>query len=86
MDIVDGDNSDVQDIYNLNLQRAPASFDHTNNFLFSGIYDLPFGSGRRFADNKGWVSRDIIGGWQLSIIQQLASGLPISITANNTAG
>lgn len=85
MDIVDGDNSDVQDIYNLNLQRAPASFDRTNNFLLSGIYDLPFGSGKRFASNKGWISRDIIGGWQLSIIQQLASGLPISIYANNTA-
>lgn len=85
MDIVDGDNSDVQDFYNLKLQRAPASFDRTNNFIFSGIYDLPFGSGRRFADNQGWISKDIIGGWQLSVIQQLASGLPISITANNTA-
>jgi len=85
MDIVDGDNSDVQDIYNLNLQYAPASFDRTNNFLFSGIYDLPFGSEKHFANNNGWISRDVIGGWQVSIIQQLASGQPISITANNTA-
>lgn len=85
MDIIDGDNETVQDIYDPGLQRSPATFDRTNNFIFSGVYDLPFGQGRRFANNGGWLTREIVGGWQLSIIQQLASGQPISIGANNTA-
>lgn len=85
MDIVDGDNSDIQDIYNPGLQRAAADFDRTNNFLFSGVYELPFGSGKRFGSKLGWISKEVIGGLQLSIIQQLASGQPVSIEANNTA-
>lgn len=85
MDVVDGDNSDVQDIYNPGLQRATASFDRTNNFIFTGVYQLPFGPGRQFAKSNNRVNRYIVGGWQLALVQQLASGLPISITANNTA-
>jgi hypothetical protein len=37
----------------------------------------------------GWVSRQVIGGWQLSGITTLESGLPFSVTANdlsNTGG
>jgi len=85
MDIIDGDNSDIQDVYNPALQYSPASFDRTNNFILSGIYDLPFGQGRRFANDLGWVSNQLIGGWELSFIQQLATGQPITITANNTS-
>lgn len=85
IDIVDGDNSDVQDYYNVGLQRAPASFDRTNNFIFSGVYQLPFGPGRQFATRKDLFDKYVIGGWQVSVVQQIASGLPISIYANNTA-
>jgi hypothetical protein len=85
MDIVDGDNETVQNFYHPGLQRSPAAFDRTNNFLLSGTYDIPVGQGRRFANNSGWLSREVIGGWRLSIIQQLATGQPITIGANNTA-
>ena len=82
MDYVDGDNDDPADIYDLRLYYAPAAFDRTNNFLVSGIYDLPVGPGRRFAPRNGIVS-NMIGGWRLSFIQQLASGQPVSILALN---
>lgn len=82
MDYVDGDNDDPADIYNLGLYYAPAAFDRTNNFLVSGIYDLPVGPGRRFAPVNRIIS-NMIGGWRLSFIQQLASGQPVSILALN---
>ncbi len=85
MDIVDGDNSDVQDYYHPRLQYSPASFDRTNNFIVSGIYDLPLGQGKRFVNSANWLANQAIGGWRLSFLQQLASGQPVSITANNTA-
>jgi hypothetical protein len=85
MDIIDGDNETLQDFHDPKLQWSPAAFDRTNNFLFSGVYDLPVGQGMRFANNKGWISRDLLGGWRLAIIQQIASGQPISVTAKNTA-
>ncbi len=85
MDIVDGDNSDVQDYYNPKLQYSPASFDRTNNFIVSGIYDLPLGQGKQFANTSNFWTNEVIGGWRLSFTQQLASGQPIAITANNAA-
>jgi hypothetical protein len=40
------------------------------------VYDLPFGSGRRWASQKGVVDK-IVGGWQLSGTFRISSGIPI---------
>lgn len=85
MDIVDGDNANVQTYYNPGLTYGPAGFDRTNNFLLSGVYDLPFGPGRAWANSQNVVNRYVIGGWRLSGVQQFATGQPISIGANNNA-
>ena len=85
LDILDGDNADIQNLYNPGLTYGPAGFDRTNNALLSAVYELPFGPGKRFAQSKNIFNREIIGGWQLSAIQQFATGQPISVTANNNA-
>jgi hypothetical protein len=85
MDILDGDNADIQNLYNPGLTYGPAGFDRTNNALFSAVYQLPFGPGKRFLKSNALVNRELIGGWQLSGIQQFATGQPIQITANNNA-
>jgi hypothetical protein len=46
---------------------------------------LPFGPGRRFASSNNLLNRELVGGWQLTGIQQFATGQPISVTANNNA-
>jgi outer membrane receptor protein involved in Fe transport len=85
MDIADGDNTNIENIYRPRLTYSPASFDRTNVVELSGIYDLPIGPGRRFINRAGLLNSEVLGGWQLSFIQQLASGQPVSVTANNTA-
>jgi hypothetical protein len=85
MDILDGDNADIQDLYNPHLTYGPAGFDRTNNFVLSAVYQLPFGPGKRFLNSGSLVDREVFGGWQLSGIQQSATGQPIQITANNNA-
>ncbi|MDR3727281.1 MAG: TonB-dependent receptor [Terracidiphilus sp.] len=85
MDIQDADNNGIEDIYNPHLTWGLASFDRTNNVQLSGIYDLPFGPGRRFLNQDGLLNKEILGGWSLSFIQQLASGQPVSVSANNTS-
>jgi hypothetical protein len=85
MDIADGDNTNIENIYNPRLTYSLATFDRTNNVQLSGIYDLPFGPGRRFATGEGVLGRELLGGWELSFLQQLASGQPVSVGANNTA-
>ncbi len=85
MDILDGDNADIQDLYNPHLTYGPAGFDRTNNVIISAVYELPFGPGKKFLNSHSFVDREVVGGWQLSGIQQFATGQPISITANNNA-
>jgi outer membrane receptor protein involved in Fe transport len=85
MYIVDGDNSNIENIYHPKDTYSLASFNRTNNVLLTGIYDLPFGPGRRFLTGGGALNREILGGWQLSFIQQLASGQPVSVGSNNVS-
>jgi outer membrane receptor protein involved in Fe transport len=68
---------------------GPANFDRAHIFTASYSYELPIGTGKTFLNHMGWVSRQVIGGWQLSGITTLESGLPFSVTANdlsNTGG
>jgi hypothetical protein len=85
MDILDGDNADIQNLYNPGLAYGPAGFDRTHNLILSAVYELPFGPGKKFLNSNSLINREIVGGWQLSGIQQFATGQPISITANNNA-
>jgi hypothetical protein len=45
---------------------------------FSGIYDLPAGSGHRFASTG--VARVLLGGWSVNTILSLQSGMPVTVT------
>ncbi len=87
MDLLDGDNGVFSNQYKPHLTYAPAGWDRTNNFVFSGVYALPIGAGGRFASSNNWFNRLVIGGWQLSGVYRLATGEPIAITAvNNSDG
>ena len=85
LDDVDGDNNDIQSIYNPRLTYGPASFNRGQDLNISPIYFLPFGPGKRFANSNNIFNRELIGGWELSGLQYFASGQPISVTANNNA-
>ena len=85
MDILDGDNADIQNLYNPGLTYGPAGFDRTHNILISAVYELPFGPAKKFLNSNNLINREIIGGWQLSGVQQFATGQPIAISANNNA-
>jgi hypothetical protein len=59
--------------------------DVPHRFVSSAIVALPFGKGQRFA-NTGGVLNQVIGGWQLSTITTIQSGLPISTESWDSAG
>jgi hypothetical protein len=64
----------------LPVNRSVCDFDRTHNFVLSYSYELPFGSGRRFLSNlPGWANQ-ILGGWAVSGITTLQSGLPFTPT------
>jgi hypothetical protein len=56
---------------NLTLQDSPNA---RHKFSIGGIYELPFGNGRRFANNMNRLANGVLGGWTLSGILQAISG------------
>lgn len=60
------------------VQRA--DFDQTHTFNFNGVYQLPFGRGKRFLSDKGGAVDKILGGWELSGLAQWSTGAPITFT------
>ena len=67
----------------LERNRAVAGFDRTHNLQIYGVYELPFGSGKRWA-SEGLLSK-IAGGWQLNAIFSKLSGTPFTVTSSATS-
>ena len=71
------DQSRAADHYNRRLEKSIGSYDVTHNFKFAGVYDVPFGKGRRWA-TKG-IGDWVIGGWRLAAITMYAGGRPVGL-------
>jgi hypothetical protein len=63
------------------LDKSLSSLDQPHTLVTNFQYDLPFGKGRKFA-NTNRAADWIIGGWNVSGVMTLQSGLPISISSN----
>jgi hypothetical protein len=76
----DGQNreSSLQDQNNPNLQYARSDFDRTHVLNASFIYELPFGKGKSFLNEGGWVDK-LIGGFQIGSIISVNSGPPLGV-------
>ncbi|HEX4488582.1 MAG TPA: TonB-dependent receptor [Terriglobales bacterium] len=61
--------------------KASSSIDRTHNFEAFGIYELPFGRGKRWATSG--IGNILAGGWQLNSIFSHVSGNPFSLFAGS---
>jgi hypothetical protein len=68
----------AQDANNLAADAGLSSFDMRHRFTLSGVFELPFGPGKRFLNNHGLFGR-IMHGWSLSPILVFASGVPLTV-------
>jgi len=71
-------NFPVADSYNPKLERDVSTGDIPHNFVASFVWDLPWGSGRRF-EPKG-LAGVLLNGWQLAGILTVQSGVPVAVT------
>jgi hypothetical protein len=62
----------LTNIFDPEYDRAPAQYDVTHTFSSTWIYELP------------WAAQRPYGGWQLSGLLYLRSGLPVNITQSQT--
>ena len=74
-----------QDYTNLRPARSISAHDIPQSFRTSFVYDLPVGKGQKFGGLPR-AANFILGGWQVSGIVSLQSGLPYQVTAPNTIG
>jgi len=61
------------------VEKQRISNDITHVFKANGVYELPFGNGKRFFN--GGLAGGILGGWSLNGIMRLQSGSPVSIVS-----
>jgi hypothetical protein len=71
---------DFRDNANHRLDKAVSPSDATHTVIFNWIYELPFGTGRRFLSNAPLLVRGALGGWQVNGIYNWATGEPLSLT------
>jgi hypothetical protein len=80
-DSTDGPAIKIPAYYSLN--RAVFGYDRTHSFNLAGVYELPFGKGKK------WVSSGLggalAGGWQANWLFSAYSGLPFGVGASDTS-
>jgi hypothetical protein len=69
-----------QDAFNLAAERGPAEFDVRHRFVASYVWELPFGHGRKFGSQWNQTTNFVLGGWQLTGIHVVQSGLALTAT------
>jgi hypothetical protein len=72
-------NQRPQNAFDLREERAVSATDARHNLVVSGMWELPFGSGRRFLQRTGPLGEAILGGWQVNGILSMRSGLPANV-------
>jgi len=62
-----------------NAMRAVSDFDAKHQFNANWIAELPFGKGKLLGGNAHGLLDAVIGGWQLSGLFHISSGLPFNV-------
>jgi Carboxypeptidase regulatory-like domain/TonB dependent receptor len=69
--------SGFQNYYDPNGSRSVSSYDIPHFLSMSGVWDLPFGRGKRYLSQG--IASQVLGNWQLNGIVQLRSGQPYNL-------
>jgi hypothetical protein len=70
-----GDPNFPQNSFDLRAERGRSNFDVPHRLSVSYSYDLPFGKGRKYFANSGWL----LNGWQSFGILTFQSGRPFTV-------
>ena len=68
----------VTDLNDIRKEFGPAGLDRTHRFVVSAIYEMPW-----FRTSSNAFKRNVLGGWQVSMISTAFSGQPFSVFLPN---
>jgi hypothetical protein len=80
-----GGDGALVNFYNPAGDRGPSSYNQPLNNTLSIIADLPYGKDKLFGQNAPAWQQAALGGWQLTAINMVTSGLPINLTYTPSA-
>jgi hypothetical protein len=67
----------------LKINHAVCDYDLPNDLTISSLYELPFGTGRRFLGNTNRFVNGALGGWEIAGIFTARTGLPFTPTISS---
>ena len=76
-----GESNGPENVNCLACDKGPSVFDVRNNVTVNAVYELPFGAGRRYLNERGALGK-VVGGWSLSTIGLWHTGHPLTVTYN----
>ncbi len=79
LDGQNGNQSSVQDIHNLAAENGPSAYDLKFVDVLSAVYQLPVGRDRKFGSKMPGYLNQILGGWELTLINNALSAPPINL-------
>jgi hypothetical protein len=65
-----------------NLNRALTNFDRTHNLEIMSLWQLPFGTGKRWLTGSGRAVNAVVSGWQMNHLMSFMSGHPFTVYAS----
>jgi hypothetical protein len=79
-----GESNGPENVNCLRCDFGPSVFDIRQNFIANSVYELPFGPGKAYLNDPGWLGK-IVGGWSMSGIGLWHTGHPLTIGMNISA-
>jgi hypothetical protein len=85
LDTPNNDNSRVN-LANLAGERGESAYDQPLNETLTMVWDLPFGTGRRWGGKSSRLLNAVLGDWQFTAINTATSGQPVNLIYNISSG
>ncbi|MBV8817847.1 MAG: hypothetical protein JO022_05780, partial [Acidobacteriaceae bacterium] len=72
----------LQNVFAPSLNRGDSNFDMRHQFNANALYELPVGTGKKLLGSAPRWLDTAVGGWQLSGLMRVASGVPLTIAGS----
>jgi hypothetical protein len=77
---VTGGVGNIQDWNNLSAERSLSSQDVSQRLVISYVLDLPFGRGKKFANDFSGFKNGLVSGWGVNGVTTFQKGFPVKIS------
>jgi Carboxypeptidase regulatory-like domain len=75
-----------QNLFDPRAEWGDCYYDVKHDLTAFAVYQLPLGTGKKFATNAGKLTNALVGGWQVSPIWTWRGGFPLDISASDETG